>query len=129
MRKAILMMLLAVMSSSAAAAWERVGEIKEFTGYADPVTIRKAGNMVQMWVLLDYKTAQVFEGRPYMSVREQFEYDCKEERLQLLTVFAHSENLAKGKVVHSASFDYEEWQPVRRGTINETLWKFACAKR
>ena len=129
MRKAILIMLLAGVSSGAAAAWERVGDNIDFIGYADPATIRKVGNMVQMWVLRDYKTAQVFEGGPYMSTREQFEYDCKQERLQLLTVFAHSENLAKGKIVHSESFDYEEWQPVPRGTINQSLWKFACGKR
>lgn len=123
------MLLIAAVSGSAAAAWERVGENKEFTGYADPVTIRRAGHLVQMWVLRDYKAVQNFDSKPYKSVREQFEYDCRDERLQLLAVVAHFENSAKGRVVYSATFDTEDWQPVRRGTMNESLRKFACGKR
>jgi len=129
MRKVILMMLFAAASGSAAAAWERVRENSELTSYADPATIRKSGNMVQMWVLFDYKTPQEFDGKPFVSIREQFEFDCNGERLQLVTVFSHAENMAKGRIVYSASFDYEEWQPIRRGTTNEALWKFACGKR
>ena len=129
MRKLVLMMLLAGACTAAAAAWEPVGENKELSRYADPATIRKSGNMVQIWALLDYKTTQVFEDRPYLSVKELVEFDCANGRLQLLTIFAYSDHLAKGNIIHRAWFDFEEWQPVRRGTTNEALSKFACAKR
>jgi hypothetical protein len=46
MRRLILSVLLAVVSSSAAAEWVEVGRADTITAYADPATIRKAGNMV-----------------------------------------------------------------------------------
>jgi len=55
MRKAILMMLLAVASSSAAAGWVEVNSDETVTVYADPATVRRAGNRATMWVLYDYK--------------------------------------------------------------------------
>ncbi len=79
MHKAILMILLAVVSSSAMAEWVKVSEDKLVTAYADPTTIRKLGDKVKMWALWDYSTAQEDDSKPYMSVRIQNEYNCKEE--------------------------------------------------
>lgn len=128
MRKAVLIVLMACASSIATAAWERVGENKEYTGYADATTLRKTGHLAQVWVLFDYKAPQQFEGKSFLSVREQFEFDCRVERLQLLAVVAHPENMARGKVVYSAVFEHEEWQKLRRGTMHATLRQFACGK-
>lgn len=101
MHKATLMMLLAVMSSSAVAEWVPVvgNETVGATAYADPATIRKTGNKVKMWDLLDYKTAQGDAGMQYMSMKAQTEYDCKEEQSRPLYLSFHSENMGKGKVV------------------------------
>lgn len=54
MRKTILMLLLAVVSSSAEAGWIAVGDGENMTTYADPTTIRKTGDRVKMWALLDF---------------------------------------------------------------------------
>lgn len=81
MRKTLLLILLAVVSSSVSAEWVEVGgsDTENFTSYADPATIRKSDNMVMMWSLLDYDTAHVHEGKTYLSIKAQFEYDCKDE--------------------------------------------------
>jgi hypothetical protein len=84
MRKTIFLMLLAVVSSSAAAEWVEVSKSETVTVYADPATIRKAGDMVKMWTLSDYKTPDdVHRSRVY-----QHEYDCKEWQIRLLLKFA-----------------------------------------
>jgi len=57
MRKAILAILLAVASSSAAAEWVEVDSDETLTFYINPTTIRRDGNLVRMWELLEYKTA------------------------------------------------------------------------
>lgn len=130
MRRIILMMLLAIVSSDVIAEWVEIGSSEASTIYADPATIRKAGNRVKMWNLTDFKTAQMFMGNPdpYLSLNAQDEYDCKERQLRGLALIAHSGNMGGGKVVASAH-DPQKWNLYPLGTMGEVLWKFACGKQ
>ena len=128
MRKATVIMLLSVVSSSALGDWVEVGSNDVSTTYADPATIRRAGNMVQMWHLLDYAKARGIEGiKPYLSVKMQDEYDCKQERARTLSLSLHSGNMGEGEALGS-SIDPGNWRPVPPDTLVETLREFACGK-
>jgi len=129
MRKAILMMLLAVVSGSAVAEWVVVGRTETRTVYIDPATIRKAGNRVKMWSLDDAlnKVDYVAGVKPFMSTKEQVEYDCKEEQSRTLYIYFHSGNMGGGEVVYVQS-DIGEWTPVAPGSIGNTLLRIACGK-
>lgn len=126
-RTAILMMLLAVVSNSAAADWLRLGSNGEGISYADPATIRKAGDRVKMWDLADFKAIRTVSGKSYLSTRTQYEYDCAEAKSRLLEVSAHSENMAHGETVYSNA-NPRDWRPNPPGSGIEVLWKFACGK-
>ena len=130
MRKAILMMLLAGVNSSAAAEWAAIDEAETSTVYADAATIRKAGNMVRMWSLYDFTTPQsgISVNEPFLSMSNQYEYDCKDKRLRIFAVSFHSGNMAKGKVIKSAT-RAGDWKSVAPGAISDLLWKIACGKR
>ncbi len=86
MKKLLLILMLAVVSSSAIAEWVEVTEGGEetetITAYADPDTIRKTGNRVKMWVLVDYKKDEEEFG--ILSARLKEEYDCKEKKQRIL---------------------------------------------
>ncbi len=122
----ILMMLLAAVSSSAMAEWVKVSEDKLVTVYADPTTIRKLGDKVKMWALWDYSTAQEGGSKPYMSVRIQNEYNCKEETARQIYATTFSGNMAGGHTINRQGG--KKWEPVAPRTFGETLWKFACGK-
>ncbi len=126
MHKAILMMLLAAVSSSAMAEWVKVDEDKLVAAYADPTTIRKNGDKVKMWALWDYSTAQEGGSKPYMSVRIQNEYNCKEETIRQIFATSFSGNMAGGHTINRQGG--RKWEPVVPRTFGETLWKFACGK-
>jgi len=126
MHKAILMMLLAAVSSSAMAEWVKVSEDKLVTVYADPTTIRKIGDKVKMWALWDYSTAQEGDSKPYMSVRIQNEYNCKEETDRQIYATTFSGNMLEGNTI--AMQGGRNWEPIAPRTFGETLWKFACGK-
>ena len=137
MRKAILLMILAVVSSNAAADWVEVSATDKKTVYANPATIRKKGNMVKMWELVDIKPSrftksmQVFSESNdefSMSTREQEEFDCKKEQTRTLYISTHSENMGEGELIFRCS-DPGKWEPIVPNSIDESLWKFACGKR
>lgn len=115
-------------AQSLGTGWIYVGIAKTVTTYADPATIRRVGNKVKMWSLIDYKTSQTNAGEQYRSKKNQYEYDCKEEQFRLLFASDHSGNMGGGEVVmilHTPS----EWIPVPPGSIGEELLKLACGKR
>ncbi|MCR4303863.1 MAG: sel1 repeat family protein [Gallionella sp.] len=129
MRKAILVILLSVVSSSAAADWVKVSSTEDATFYANPATIRKVGNKVKMWGLIDLDTAQPnSNGKMYLSLMEQSEYDCKEEQVRSLAFTAYSEKMGGGKVVSVISRNDANWNPVPPGSNGVTIWKIACGK-
>jgi hypothetical protein len=98
------------------------------TMYADPATIHRTGEMVNMWTVLDFKAAQARPyGTPYMSQKTQHEYDCKEQRARAIHFLRYSENMGGGEVVPTDS-DPEEWKPVATGSVVEKLWQIACRK-
>ncbi|OGS96966.1 MAG: hypothetical protein A3H31_10940 [Gallionellales bacterium RIFCSPLOWO2_02_FULL_57_47] len=130
MRKAILSLLLAVASSNAAAGWIVVSWSDTTIDYIDPTSIRRVGDRVKMWHLIDLKTAEskIRGVSPFMSSRAQHEYDCKEEQSRVLFVSFHSKNMAEGITVSRNSYPESNWSPVPPGTTTEALWKIACEK-
>ena len=129
MGKALMMVLLAVVSSSAVAEWVEIGGNESATAYADRATIEKAGNLVKMWDLLDFKVTQARPyGTPYRSQKTRQEYDCKEDRARTLDVLRYSENMGGGEEARADS-DSDEWKAARPGSTLAMLRAFACGNQ
>ena len=112
------------------AEWVVVGGDDEIgmTVYMETDTIRREGDLVKVWELLDYKTTQTEVGISHLSVKVQFEYDCAEERHRVLAIRQYSNNMGRGKVVLSNS-DEDKWIPVAPETIEQSLWTVACSNK
>jgi hypothetical protein len=121
-------LLLVAAGSGAAAAWVEVAGNEITVAYADSGTIRRSGNMVRMWHLLDYANARRIEGiKPYLSIKMQDEYDCAQERTRTLSMSLYSGNMGAGEVLGTVT-DPGDWRPVAADTLAETLRAFACGK-
>ena len=120
-----LLVLAMLFAGSACAAWVKVSENEIGMYYIDPKTIRTEGNLRKSWGITDYK--QRFTNGA-ISWRVRTEYDCKEERLRLLSLREHSERMASGTTIWSQ--DYEEnsddWHAIPPGTGVEAMMKFVC---
>jgi hypothetical protein len=132
MRNAILMLLLAGVSSNGIAGeWVAVSNTDDggITVYANQSTIRNKGNIVNIWTLGDFKKAeQIGNNQQFLSLKEQYEYDCNEQQMRRLYATMHSGNMGRGNLVDSSPI-HEGWQPVPPDSLNEHLWKFACGKK
>ncbi len=124
-------LMLALLPHHAAAAWLRVGGNTNVVVYADPATITRRGHLARMANLLDFAAAQQDRSvgkKPYLSQREEREYDCPNERYRLLKFSLRAGRMFDGAAVRSKSDD-GEWSPVMPGSLGEALWKTACAKK
>ena len=127
--KILIAALLAVFSTSVMAEWTEVGGNDDQTTYADLSTIRKSGDKVKMWDLLNYKVAKTSAaGKLVLSSVDQDEYDCKEEIRRPLAIIWYSKNMGDGEVVYTSGAMHEEFRPIAPGSIANTLFKLACGK-
>ena len=84
----VLIAWLILVATPAWAEWVKVSESDGLTGYVDPATIRKNGNLRRVWEIQDLKARGTKFGE--LSRRVLNEYDCKEERMRTLSATFHS---------------------------------------
>jgi len=130
MTRLLLITLLLLSSAPAYAEWVQVSDTDEAgkTVYVDPATIRRNRNLVTMWQFYDYKTVQTVAGIGFLTVKEQWEFDCAEERSRVLALKEFSGNMGNGTVVYTNS-QVGKWLPVMPGSMSHTVWKVACDKK
>ena len=105
------------------------------TVYVDPDTIRREGNLVTMWQLIDFKWMQGNPGlgrlgfgpHRFLSTKTYKQIDCAEKRLRLLAFTEFSRR--KGTCIAANGYvDTGNWLPVEPESINHALWEAACGK-
>jgi hypothetical protein len=94
--------------------------------YVDRSSIHRAGHFAQMASLWDFKSRQVYEGRSYLSARNEVEYDCSSLRSRMLSARAFADHMGHGPVT-TASNEPLQWQAINTGSIFHAQWKTACA--
>ena len=132
MIKLLVGLMLTLVSSGAMAEWTYLTKSNSegvITVYVKPSSVRKNGDMVKMWSMYDFKKAKVFgKEKPYLSFKQQQEFDCKEERFRFFSIIYMGGHMGEGKVLSSDS-TVDDWQPIAPDTVIETLWETACGKQ
>lgn len=127
----LLVMLLFLSTVSAYAEWVVVEKDYLLPGlqtvYLDPESIRREGDLVTMWQLIDFTWMQGNPRGPtrFLSTRTHKQFDCAEKRLRLLAFTEFSGGMGKGILAHGY-VDKDNWLPVEPESINQALWEIAC---
>ena len=127
MKRLLLGLTLLVTATAASAEWTISSGNDEYIQYVDTATIRRNGNLVKMWILSDYKEVEVFAGKSFLSIRALSEYDCKDEKIRVLSENGFSGQMGKGRISYNDE-DPKKWFAVAPGTNGEAQWKIACGK-
>jgi len=110
--------------------WEMLASTTDNGGvvtYVDRASIHRSGGVAQMWELWDFKSAHAFEGKRFLSVRNQFEYDCSRMRRRMLSTRGFAQHMGQGTIVASGD-DVLPWQGIDAGSLFVDHWKAACAR-
>ena len=100
-----------------------------WTIYIDPDTIRREGNLVTVWQLVDFKTMQ--GGRSptrFLSAKTHKQFDCAEKRLRLLAFTDFSGGMGTG-IPADGYVDKDDWLPVEQESVTQALWEVVCGKK
>ena len=118
-------------STGAALQWTALGSSAANGGtdvYVAPSSIRRSGDSARMLDLYDFKTRQVFGGKPFLSTRNEFEYDCARARQRMLATTGFSGHMGQGSVVASSE-GAGPWEPVGSSGVFYEHWKVACTRQ
>ena len=118
--------LLALASPFAIADWTLVASTYNPTAYADLATRQRNGNYTTMHALVDFKKVP-FDGDnlPYLSLRMQVEYDCRNPRFRFIQLSSHDGHMGGGNTVYTAG-EPGKWRPVTDSGIQQPLREAAC---
>lgn len=103
------------------------------TVYVDPDTMRREGNLVTLWQLIDFKRMQGNAGmgplgfgpHRFLSTKTHKQIDCTGKRLRLLAFTEFSRPMGTG-IPANGYVDNGNWLPVEPKSINHALWEVAC---
>jgi hypothetical protein len=124
-----LLLALTATSCRAMAEFVEFTKVDIATIYVDKESLEKKGNTAQMLILIDYNTPLSDKvGKSVLSDKLQYQYDCQEKRFQIIATSAHSGHMATGETV-SVTPDPPLLTPVALGTLDESFWAMACAKK
>jgi hypothetical protein len=125
--------LLFLSSASAYAEWVAVEKDYLLPGlqtvYVDPESIRREGNLVTMWQLIDFKWMQGNPRGPtrFLSTKTQKQFDCAKKRVRLLAYTEFSQGMGTGMPC-DGYVDKNNWLPVEAESMSYALWEAACGK-
>lgn len=120
-------------SIPAYAEWEAVEKDYLLPGlqtvYVDPESIRREGNLVTIWQLIDFRWMQGNPRGPhrFLSTKTHKQFDCVEKRVRLLAFTEFSRGMGTG-MPRDGYFDKDNWLPVEAESISHALWEAACGK-
>jgi hypothetical protein len=125
--------LLVIISNGANAEWTQVGGSSDgdITTYVDLSTIKKSGNTVKIWRMLDSKTIERIDSSDpgHLSTQSRIEYDCQEETSTILSLIEFSGNMGKGSIIYSfTNKNPNDKQQIRPQSLNRTILEIACGK-
>jgi surface-adhesin protein E len=121
-------------SGTPAVEWIAVGvtgPLEEgFVTYAGPATIRKSGDTVRMFSVIDSEVVNDAESdRRRVSWKDEWEYDCQGKQHRPIQYTEYSGRMGTGEKMFSITTPaIVFWLPVKPGSIGDRLWKIACGE-
>lgn len=123
MNKTILILLLILSANSTWADWVKISESNGDSYYIDQTNIRKNGNFVKVWELLNLKEKK-FEAASLVRLRE---YDCKDEKMRFLSITGFSNQMGAG-IPSTKINEPGEWEFIQpsRSNIQAFILPLVC---
>lgn len=123
MNKTILILLLILSANSTWADWVKISESNGDSYYIDQTNIRKNGNFVKVWELLNFKEKK-FEAASLVRLRE---YDCKDEKMRLLSMSGFSNQMGTG-IPFIKTNEPDEWEFIQpsRSNLHAVMLPLVC---
>jgi hypothetical protein len=134
MKKSIPLMLMLTLALFCGTAFAEWIEIQRFDDgmrvFADPASARRTGQTAQLTHLVRWGEPQLEPGSPpYRSTVVQTSYDCVAKRERYLASTSYAGAMGDGAKVSEDDDEADAWYSISEASMEDKLWKLACAAR
>lgn len=123
------LILLAVTSMNLKAEWTKYGVTDVGEEYLYFESIKRTGNQVKIWRLVDLKLSQDIGAGEFFSARGLVEFNCQAETVKLLALTFFAGHMGQGQIIDTYDYKDADEKPIPPGTINNSALKLACGKK
>ena len=109
------------------AAWVLTHDNANASYYVDRETRIQNGNLVKMWTMIDFRKADVMDGRAYLSYLTLLEVDCQEKKFRKLQMTFYSGHKGSGESGYSES-RIGDWSYAVPNSTGMLMISIACGK-
>lgn len=129
MKRRLLSILLFCFAGAAHADWVRLDSpMKEPTLYKDSAALEKTGpDTFKAWHVVDYAGDQDYEGKPFRSMKLNYEYDCGRRMLREWLRVLHRDAMGNGLTVYWTHGPWPLTKP-DAGSVDEALVNAMCGR-
>lgn len=121
-----LLSLLMLIASPAWADWKFVAENQNGAQFfIDFESIRRDGNRIKAWQLINFVTPVNIQGNDIRSFRSRYEFDCKQEQTRGLTTTAFLGLNASGEIFKT-DHTIQNWSDIAPKTVDWELLQSVC---
>lgn len=136
MKKILALIFLAACSATAHADWVKIDSpIANADLYLDKSAAEKSGpNLFKLWHIVDYAAEQQYEGKPFRSIKANYEYNCDDRRFRELIRILHKDPMGNGMTVYwthglwSLTHDPSAWIQPAENSPEAALVAAVCTK-
>ena len=122
--KRYLAIFLTTISFNALADWVQLTQTQTNSFYYDPTTIKKVGNLIRVWELIDNVTPNKIGS---LSSRMLTEMDCSGNQSRTIEYTYHTGHMATGEINYMNS-TISQWFQAPPNTVQQQQLKFYCAQ-
>lgn len=122
---------MAALCGTALAEWVAIEAFDDgLRVFADVATARRSGDTAQLVHLVRWGEPQVEPGLPpYRSTRVTTAYDCAGRQERYLASTSYAGAMGTGVQIVADNNEASEWYPISAASMEEKLWKIACAQK
>jgi hypothetical protein len=131
MKPLALALVLTVLSGGVLAEWIEIQKFEDgMRVFVDKTTARRNGDTAQVLHLVRWAEPQVDEGLPpYLSTVVRTTYDCVAKREKYMASTSYAGPMGGGAKVIADEDEAEIWYSISEASMEDKLWKIACAAK
>jgi len=125
--KKLFFLLLLISTSSYGQLWETVVESETNTVYSiDSSSVKREGDIVTYWELVDYKTPLKSGNLVVVSSKSKVIQDCKNNRFKVSDLIDYDGHNGMGNVVNVTMVSVTDWYKGTPDSVNSLLKERVC---
>lgn len=107
--------------------WESIVQSDTKVVYSyDSTSIKRDGDIVTYWELVDYPTPWISGNKTIVSSKTKVIQDCKNNRFKISDLMDYDGHKGMGNIVNVELVRKTDWFYGKEGTVNDVMMKLVC---